>query len=57
MVKTMTLKLTVVLSMKLTVELMSTIISHINWFKYKNVMFNIKNVTTINSYTYLVKDM
>ena len=48
MMKTMTPPLTGVLAIPLHIKLMIKIISHPNFFKYNNVMFNIKNVTKIH---------
>ena len=48
MMKIMTSKLAVVLAMQITFRIMSTIFSHLNLFKYKNMIFNIKSVTKIH---------
>ena len=54
MMNTMTSSFTFVLSMQISLNIMSTIFSHINFFKYHNVVFNLNNVTTIQSVPSLV---
>ena len=50
----MTSYLTVVLDMQLPYKLISTILHHLNLFKYKNMIFNLNNVTKIHADSSLV---
>ena len=54
MIRTMNSQLPVVLDMHLPSNPMSTIFFHIKLFKYKNTMFNLKNMNKIHSTPSLV---
>ena len=54
MVRNMNSQFTVVLAMKLPFIIMSIIFSHLNVFKYHNMISNLNRVTQIHSYSSLV---
>ena len=54
MVKIMTSQLTVALAMQIHFSIMIIILSHMDFFKYQNMMFKLKNVNKIHYAPYLV---
>ena len=54
MMNIMTSQLEVLLTMQLPYRLMIIIFSHLDLFKYQNVIFKVNNVTTMHPHLYLV---